>query len=256
MQVNQSMAGQVALVTGAGSGIGRATAQHLAQLGVHVVAIDRNANGLEALVDGSANIESWCGDVTDYEQLEQCVNAWATTHGRIDILANIAGICHYERLTDSSLEHWRQTQAINMEAMYVLAKLVTPHMMARSYGRIVNVSSTQALASEAMVGAYAASKGAINAWTRSLAVDLAEYGILVNAVAPGCIRTGMSLVNGVDETESELFQQWYVKQRKIPLARPGEAKEVANVIAFLCGMGCSYITGHTLVVDGGLTITF
>jgi NAD(P)-dependent dehydrogenase (short-subunit alcohol dehydrogenase family) len=120
----------------------------------------------------------------------------------------------------------------------------------------VNVSSVQAQASEAAVGAYAASKGAINAWSRSLAVDLAEHGILVNVVAPGCIHTEMSIINGVDETTTEDFQQWYVKRRRIPLARPGAAAEVANAIAFLSGDQCTYITGHTLVVDGGLTITF
>jgi NAD(P)-dependent dehydrogenase (short-subunit alcohol dehydrogenase family) len=140
--------------------------------------------------------------------------------------------------------------------MFVLAKLVIPHMIAAKYGRIVNVSSVQALASEATVGAYAASKGAINAWSRSLAVDLAEHGILVNVVAPGCIRTEMSVIDGVDETTTEMFQEWYVKHRKIPLARPGDSDEVASAIAFLSGDQCTYITGQTLVVDGGLTITF
>ena len=105
-------------------------------------------------------------------------------------------------------------------------------------------------------GAYAASKGAINAWSRALAVDLAEYGILVNVVAPGCTHTEMSIIDGVDETESEYFQKWYVGERKIPLARAGTAEEIANAILFLSGDQCTYITGHTLVVDGGLTVTF
>jgi NAD(P)-dependent dehydrogenase (short-subunit alcohol dehydrogenase family) len=177
-------------------------------------------------------------------------------HGAIDILINNAGFSYYERHTESSLEHWQQTQAVNVEAMYVLAKLVTPSMIQRRYGRIVNVSSTQSIASEATVGAYAASKGAINAWSRALAVDLAEYGILVNVVAPGCTHTAMSIVDGVDETESEYFRKWYVSERKIPLARAGTADEIANAILFLSGDQCSYITGQTLVVDGGLTITF
>ena len=177
-------------------------------------------------------------------------------HGGIDILVNNAGFSYYERHAESSLEHWRQTQAVNIEAMYVLAKLVTPHMIERRYGRIVNVSSTQSIASEAIVGAYAASKGAINAWSRALAVDLAEYGILVNVVAPGCTRTEMSVIDGVDETESEYFQKVVRRERKIPLARAGTAEEIANAILFLSGDQCTYITGQTLVVDGGLTITF
>jgi NAD(P)-dependent dehydrogenase (short-subunit alcohol dehydrogenase family) len=141
--------------------------------------------------------------------------------------------------------------------MFLLAKAVVPVMKARSYGRIVNVSSTQAIASEANVGAYAASKGAIDAWSRTLAVDLAEYGILVNVVAPGAIITEMSLTEaGEDMYADPDFQEWYVRRRKIPLGRPGNADEVAAAIAFLCGDDCSYITGQKIVVDGGLTITF
>jgi NAD(P)-dependent dehydrogenase (short-subunit alcohol dehydrogenase family) len=178
------------------------------------------------------------------------------SHGQIDILVNNAGFSYYERLNETSLAHWRETMAVNVESMFVLARLVVPHMIERHYGRIVNVSSVQAQAAEASVGAYAASKGAIDAWSRSLAVDLAEHGILVNVVAPGCIRTEMSIINGVDETTTPTFKEWYVKQRKIPLGRPGASEEVANAIEFLCGDLCTYITGQTLVVDGGLTITF
>ena len=239
-------------MTGANSGIGLATIRLIAEQGAFVTAIDREQNDIVH----SKLIDPFVCDVTDHKRLKVCVDQTIAAHGRIDILANIAGIAFYERMTESTLEHWRQTQAVNVEAMYALAKLVVPHMIERKYGRIVNISSTQTIASEPMVGAYAASKGAIDAWTRTLAVDLAEHGILVNAVAPGCIHTAMSMVNGVDETESDLFKEWYVKQRKIPLARPGKAEEVADAIAFLCSGRCTYITGHTLVVDGGLTITF
>ena len=87
-------------------------------------------------------------------------------------------------------------------------------------------------------------------------MELAEHGIIVNAIAPGCIHTPMSIINGIDETESDYFKEWYVKQRKIPLARPGEADEIASAALFLASKECSYVTGHILVVDGGLTITF
>src|SRR5690606_9068281 len=113
-------------------------------------------------------------DVTDHKLLARIISETIDRCGKIDILVNNAGFSYYERMPDCSLEHWQQTQAVNLEAMFVLAKLVVPHMMAAKYGRIVNVSSVQAIASEATVGAYAASKGAINAWSRSLAVDLAE----------------------------------------------------------------------------------
>jgi NAD(P)-dependent dehydrogenase (short-subunit alcohol dehydrogenase family) len=251
-----ALKGRVAIVTGASSGIGRATAERFAQEGATVIAIDRREPQLRELHEQNSSIVPAPADVTDHERLRQVVDKAIKDYHHIDVLVNNAGFSFYERHATSTLEQWRQTQAINVEAQYALAKLVTPSMIERRYGRIVNVSSTQSIASEPIVGAYAASKGAINAWSRSLAVDLAEYNILVNVVAPGCIHTEMSVINGVDETTTEFFQEWYVKQRKIPLARPGAAKEIANAILFLSGDECGYITGHTLVVDGGLTITF
>ncbi|MCC6423095.1 MAG: SDR family oxidoreductase [Phycisphaerales bacterium] len=250
------MNGQIAIVTGSASGIGRATALRLANEGAIVVAIDRDEAALRRLAGENKQIQSAPCDVTDHANLERIIAQTLQSHSRIDILVNNAGMSYYERHLDSTLDHWRKTQAINVEAMYLLAKLVVPAMVDRRYGRIVNVASTQALAAEAVTGAYAASKGAIAAWTRSLAVDLAEYGILVNCIAPGCTHTAMSNVNGVDETTTPDFQEWYVRRRKIPLARAADPAEIANAIYFLCGDQCTYITGHTLVVDGGLTITF
>lgn len=247
---------RVAIVTGAASGIGKATAIELSRNGLIVIAIDRNAEQLEELPQENPSILTFPTDVTDADQLRKIVSQAVDQFGRIDVLVNNAGYSFYERHAESTLEHWRQTMAINIEAMYVLAKLVTPHMIKNHYGRIVNVSSTQSLQAESNVSAYAASKGAINAWSRALAVDLAEHNILVNVVAPGCIQTAMSVIDGVDETQTESFQQWYIEQRKIPLARAGKPEEVAKAIAFLCSEECSYITGQTLVVDGGLTVTF
>jgi NAD(P)-dependent dehydrogenase (short-subunit alcohol dehydrogenase family) len=256
MQSALPLKNQTAVVTGAASGIGRATALHLAEQGARVAALDCDGAALAELARHNSQIKIFALDVTDHAALRACVESCAADWKQIDILVNVVGISYYERLTESTLEHWRNTQALNMEAMYVLAKEAAPHMIARGYGRIVNVSSTQAIATEPTVGAYAASKGAVAAWTRSLACDLAEHNILVNAVAPGCIRTAMSVIDGVDETTTDEFQEWYVKRRKIPLARAGRADEVAKVIAFLCGQDCSYITGQTIVVDGGLTITY
>ena len=248
--------GRVAIVTGASSGIGQATARRFAQEGAKVYALARRADRLDDLHQEFDKIVPMPCDVTDYERLEECVKQIASENGKIEILVNNAGFSYYERHQDSSLEHWRQTQAVNVEAMFMLGKLVVPHMIERKYGRIVNVSSTQSIAAESVVGAYAASKGAINAWSRTLAVDLAEYGILVNVVAPGFTQTEMTVIDGVDETTTDYFQQWYVKERKIPLARAGTSDELASAILFLSGEACTYITGHTLVVDGGLTITF
>jgi len=247
---------RVVIVTGAASGIGRSTALRFAHEGAAVAAIDRDDAALRELSSNQNKIHAAPCDVTDHAGLERIISQTLDRHGRIDVLINNAGMSFYQRHLDSTLEQWRKTMAVNVEAMYILAKLAVPAMVRQRYGRIVNVASTQAIAAEATVGAYAASKGAIAAWTRSLAVDLAEYGILANCVAPGCTHTAMSNVNGVDETTTPMFQEWYIKQRKIPLARAAEPAEIANAIYFLAGDQCTYITGQMLVVDGGLTITF
>ena len=243
---------KIVLVTGASSGIGQATAKSFIEQGATVFGFGRNKDGLEA-VEGLLPCP---GDITNHAELENYIKFIIDRHGSIDVLVNNAGFSYYSRHAESSLEEWRMTMAVNLEGYYVMAKLVVPSMMEKRSGRIVNVSSIQAIASEPSVGAYAASKGGIISWSRALAVDLAEYGILVNVVAPGCIRTGMSIINGIDETTTEFFQEWYVRQRKIPLARVGQPEEVAKAILFLSSDDCSYITGQTLVVDGGLTITF
>jgi NAD(P)-dependent dehydrogenase (short-subunit alcohol dehydrogenase family) len=248
---------RVALVTGAASGIGRAVTLRFAKEGATVMALDRDAEGLNSLRNtGYSTILPFAGDLTDHEFLRSSVDRILQLQGRIDILINNAGLSYYKLHIDSTLEEWRNTQAVNIEAMYVLAKLIAPAMISAHYGRIVNVASTQAIAAEREISAYAASKGAVAAWTRALAVELAEHGILVNAVAPGCIHTPMCFINGTDMTEAPDFQEWYVRRRKIPLGRPGKAEELAAAILFLSGDQCTYVTGHTLVADGGLTITF
>jgi NAD(P)-dependent dehydrogenase (short-subunit alcohol dehydrogenase family) len=129
-------------------------------------------------------------------------------------------------------------------------------MIEQRGGRIVNIASTEALQIEPELSAYGATKGAIISLTKGLAVDLAPHSVLVNAIAPGCIHTHMSVSGGIDETTTAVFQEWYVKRRKIPLGRPGEPHEVAALAAFLASAECSYITGQTFIIDGGLTVTF
>jgi len=250
------LAGKVAIVTGAGQGIGEAISQRFVAEGAQVIGIDRNADTITALSDSLHGFTAFAADVQDHHALERCVNQTIEGHGKVDILVNNAGFQYTVNFLASTLAQWQETQRVNLESIYVLCKLITPHMIATGAGRIVNISSTQSIAVEPAVAAYAASKGGINAFTRSLAVELAEYGILVNAIAPGCIHTPMSVINGVDETTTEAFQEWYVKQRKIPLGRPGQADEIASVALFLASDDCTYVTGQTMVVDGGLTITF
>jgi NAD(P)-dependent dehydrogenase (short-subunit alcohol dehydrogenase family) len=247
------------MVTGAAQGIGAAIAGEFAKQGAVVYAVDRSPSvkaTCTQICEAGGKAFSSRLDITDHQAYSDLVSNIVQTQGRIDILVNNAAIAYYEELLNSSLEHWREIQAVNLEAQYIGCKLVAPHMMKAEWGRIVNIASTQAIATEATVGAYAASKGAIISFTKSLAVELAPFGINANAIAPGCIHTPMSIVNGVDETTTEYFQTWYVGKRKIPLARAGRPEEIARVALFLASDDASYVTGHTLVADGGLTITF
>ena len=245
---------RIALITGAAQGIGAAIAEEFAKEGAIVYAIDRAAH-VEQLAHRLQASGAKCVpvqlDLTDHSALKTCIDDVVASESGIDILVNNAAICYYEDLFDSSLEHWRETQAVNLEAQYAACKLVAPHMARRKWGRIVNIASTQAISTEPRVGAYAASKGAIVTFTKSLAIELAPHGINANAIAPGCIHTPMSVINGVDETTTELFQTWYVKARKIPLARPGEPSEIARVAVFLASDDSAYVTGIELFVDGG-----
>ena len=251
--------GRVALVTGAAQGIGAAIVREFLREGATVVAIDRKPevqHAFQLAADQLAKMHPYTFDITDQKAYQACVEEVAQEKGKIDILVNNAAICFYGDIFEDSLEKWRQVQAVNLEAMYWGCKLVAPRMAKQGWGRIISIASTQAIANEGRLGSYTAAKGAIMSFTKSLAVELAPHGILANAIAPGCIHTPMSIIDGVDETQSELFKEWYVRKRKIPLARPGEPEEIARVAVFLASEDCSYVTGHTLVADGGLTITF
>jgi len=252
------LAGRVAIVTGVASGIGRAIAREFAREGATVAAIDIRplVNTVCSVIQElGGKVKPYVFDITDQDAYQKCVDEVARENGKIEVLVNNAAISFYADILHDTLEQWRKTQAVNLEAIYWGCKLVVPHMVKQRWGRIINIASTQAIAPQGEVGAYTATKGGIISFTKSLAVELAPHGVLANAIAPGCIHTPLSIVKGVDETRTESFQERYVKSRRIPLARPGEPEEVARVAVFLASDDCSYITGQTLVVDGGLTIT-
>jgi 3-oxoacyl-[acyl-carrier protein] reductase len=252
--------GRVAIVTGAGQGIGAAIAREFCQEGGVIAPIDINREPLESVCRelGEQGAETHAGvfDLTDSDAYANFVASVVQRFGRVDILVNNAALCIYGDILNDRVADWRRVIAVNLEAVYYGSKLVAPTMAKQRRGRIVSVSSIQAYATDGRAGAYCATKGGIVSLTHSMAVELAPHGVLVNAIAPGCIHTPMSLIDGVDETKTDFFRNWYVKNRKIPLGRPGEPEEVAKVAVFLASDDSSYMTGHTLVVDGGLSITF
>jgi NAD(P)-dependent dehydrogenase (short-subunit alcohol dehydrogenase family) len=255
------MNGKVCLVSGAGQGLGRSVSLEMAAEGAVVVLLERNAETVGAvareIVQAGGVVHPYQLDVTDYDRYGQVVADVATKLGRIDVLVNNAAINPPTRtiLTDT-LEEWRRTISINLEAVYMGSKLVAPHMVAQNDGRIIHIASIQGFASSGDCGAYNAAKGGIIAYTKSMAVELGRYNIMVNAVAPGFMVTPMSVVNGVDETTTPDFVEWYLTRRKIPLGRSGLPADVSGTVVFLASSYCRYMTGQLLVVDGGLMSTF
>jgi 3-oxoacyl-[acyl-carrier protein] reductase len=252
---------QVCIVTGAGQGLGRAVALEMAAEGASVAMLERNPDSMaetaSAIADKGGRAEPYQLDVTDYEAFAKVVDDIVARFGKVDAIVNNAAINPPARtILDDTLENWRRTIAINLEAVQMGSKLVAPHMAKRGEGRIVHIASIQGFASSGEVGSYNAAKGGVIALTKSMAVELGRYNILVNAVAPGFMSTAMSIINGVNETETPEFIEWYVTKGKIPLRRTGYPEDVSGTAIFLCSRYCRYMTGQLLVVDGGLMSTF
>lgn len=255
------LAAQVCMVTGAGQGLGRAIALEMAGEGASVALLERNP---ETLAQVAAEIAAAGGvalphalDITDYDAYAKAVAATMAKFGKIDVLVNNAAINPPTRtILNDTLEDWRRTIAINLESVYMGSKLVAPHMVEKKYGRIIHIASIQGFASSGECGAYNAAKGGIIALTKSMAVELGPHNILVNSVAPGFMLTPMSIVNGVDETKTPDFIEWYVNKGKVPLRRTGYPEDVSGTVIFLASKYCRYMTGQLLVVDGGLMSTF
>ena len=252
---------KVCLVTGAGQGLGRSISLEMAREGAAIVLLERNATSLSGV---AAEIEAlghkahpYLLDVTDYARYEAIIGEVTAKLGSIDVLVNNAAINPTTRtILNDTLEEWRQTIAINLEAVYMGSKLVAPQMVKQQSGRIIHVASIQGFAASGDCGSYNAAKGGIIAYTKSMAVELGRYNILVNAVAPGFMATPMSVVNGVDEATTPDFLEWYVDRRKIPLGRTGYPEDVSGTVIFLASDYCRYMTGQLLVIDGGLMSTF
>ena len=249
-----SLSGKTALVTGGGRGIGRHIALGLAEAGADVFIASRK---LENLEDAAAEISGTGrrgvavqADITKETEVEALVKRVLDDAGRIDILVNNSGMVWAAPTLDYPLEGWDRVFALNVRALWMLSQRVARHMKDAGGGTIIHVTSVSAYKGSREeiqpVVAYNASKGAVVTLTKDMAVKLAPHGIRVNAVAPGSFLTDMMNYVRHDEEALRRFS------RVIPLGRPGEQDDIKGVAAFLASDAAAYMTGHTLVVDGGV----
>lgn len=245
-----------ALISGASSGIGRATALRFANEGWDVCL---NARRKEILLAVKAGLPPGhhlvCpGDYSDPATAEAIGAAIRSEWGKLDVLVNSAGAYVGVDAIAASMEEWRRSFDTMVDGALYLTRMAVP-LMAQG-GRVIHITSIHGQRAEVGSSGYSMAKAALNQYCRALALELAPRGILVNAIAPGFVRTAMSVVNGVNELDGEWFRRNYVEGHHLPLKRPGRPEEIAGVAWFLAGPDASYITGQVLAVDGGLTIVF
>lgn len=243
--------GRSALVTGAAHGIGRAIAERLAAEGARVAAVD-----IEDVPDLGPSVQALRWDLAETESLEGLLDAAEAAVGPLDVLVNNAGVFEPALAVDLTLASYNRVLAVNLHAPVFLASRAARGMIARGYGRIVNITSVHGRFGEELALSYDVAKGGLEQATRTLAVELSRHGVLVNAVAPGFVSTRMSVVDGKDELESDWFTDVYVKYGKIPIRRCAMPEEIAEHVAWLSSERNTYLTGQVLTVDGGLTVTF
>jgi NAD(P)-dependent dehydrogenase (short-subunit alcohol dehydrogenase family) len=252
----ERFAGKVAAVTGAGVGMGRATALRLAAEGAEVVALDRDPDTAEATVDAIRSADGAARSITcDVTESVQVATAFARIEeelGGLDVLINVAGVARYGTVDEFSETDWDLVIDTNVKGTFLTVKHAVPLMRRRGGGAIVNAASTQAFASQQLVAAYSASKGAIVSMTRTLALDHARDGIRVNCICPGSVETPMLRYGAEvlsDADPDQTMQEW---GRLHPLGRLIQPEEVATLIAFLASDDAAAITGAPYLVDGGL----
>ena len=245
------MAGRTALVTGAASGMGRATAYLLADEGARVAVTDRDCDGAERVAadirGAGGDAAAWPLDVTDAARVATVVGEAVERLGTIGILVNNAGVSIPAPIAADGFDAaWDATLAVNLRGHATMVRACLPHLLASGGGRVVNVASTEGLGATAFISPYTASKHGVIGLTRALAVELGSQGVTVNCVCPGPIRTGMT-ANIPDEAKERFAR------RRVPLRRYGEPEEVAQAIVSLALPASSFVNGAVLVVDGGMT---
>ena len=250
MSTSRSVAGSTVLITGAASGMGRATAEVFAAEGAHVALTDIAAESVREVADDlvhrGLSAEAWTLDVGDGAAIQTVVTQVAERFGGLDIVINNAGVSSFAALDADNYDAvWTRALGVMLTAHQRIIRAALPYLRKSAAPRIVNIASTEALGATARDSAYAAAKAGVAGLTRALAVELGREGITVNCICPGPILTGMT--EAIPEGDRQTFAK-----RRTALGRYGRPEEVAHITLSLCLPAASYITGVTIPVDGGL----
>jgi NAD(P)-dependent dehydrogenase (short-subunit alcohol dehydrogenase family) len=243
--------GRVALVTGASSGIGRAIAETMAQAGARVVLVARRENALadtcNAIVAAGGEAATLACDLADRAALEGCAAQASRAFGAPDIVVNCAGTNIRKPMLELTADDWDRTMRLNLDAPFFLSQRLVPAMIARGWGRIVNVASLQSVRAFANSGAYGASKGGIVQLTRAQAEAWSSKGVNANAIAPGFFATPLTAAVASDPVK------WQANAARTFIGRNGELPDLAGTTLFLASRASDYVTGQTIFVDGGFS---
>ncbi|QQR66600.1 MAG: glucose 1-dehydrogenase [Candidatus Brocadia sp.] len=247
-----SLRDKVALVTGAGKGLGKSMALALSESGAHVAVASRTQSDIEAtaqeIQENGVKSIPIAADVTRQEDVDKMVEKVLTELNTIDILVNNVGTFLGGQFLESSLEDWRKMLEINLTSTYLCSKVVGRHMVERQQGKIINVSSVLGMFGAGSSAAYCASKGGVIQLTRALSIELAKYHITVNAIAPYTMETEMTKTMLQDEKLKNIIVS------RIPLKRIGKPADLSGPVVFLASKASDYITGQVLCVDGGFSV--
>ncbi|OGL14988.1 MAG: 2-hydroxycyclohexanecarboxyl-CoA dehydrogenase [Candidatus Rokubacteria bacterium RIFCSPLOWO2_12_FULL_71_19] len=256
MNGSTTLRGKAALVTGAGRGIGRAIALSLAQAGAQVAVLDILADNAESV---RREVEAWgvkglavAVDLTRRAEVERAVGEVVAQFGQLDIVVNNAGWDKMEMFLDTEEETWDKIIAINFKSVLHVCKAALPHLVKRGSGRVISIASDAGRVGSTGESVYSGTKGAIIAFSKTLAREMARYQVTVNVVCPGLTET--PLLQGIREQSEKPARVIEAVPRAIPLGRVGQPEDIAGAVAFLASPAAGFVTGQTLSVSGGLTM--
>jgi NAD(P)-dependent dehydrogenase (short-subunit alcohol dehydrogenase family) len=243
---------KVAVVTGAGGGIGGAIAQTLANYGADIMAVDRDSasarSAVDRIVETGAKAVPYSLDITDIAQIEKMTDAAVAEFGRIDILVNSAGMNIRKAVIDIRVEDWDPVISVNLKAVVFCCQAVARVMIKQNKGKIINIASISSILGHPDRCAYAASKGGLIQATKVMATEWAKYNICVNAISPAAVDT--PFIDGLKKNRERLDRE----MARIPLGRIAEPGDIKGAAVFLASAASDFITGHNLIIDGGRTV--